>query len=551
MARFVTLLALAVCFVHSQGVVRVLNFTKAGRDVTAEWQKAASGMTERDTVKVCFDSGKYYLSGTVEMLCNVAVTGKGASKSTLVCRAASRFTDDCFIKAAGHRTRTIAVDVSNVGINLEKHKGMLWNINSAKYLLKIYHANRVGIKGCSSYIDNASCTNVNIRNSSNVNVCSCKFINYNNCRTGGILWFTGDAQNVLVEGNDFKKSGNDETVAFFGTWGDAWNPSYKAALSVKKNISVSGNSFYLESGNNGYNVPMTMFFSLYNHEGAKRSEIAAKVDGFRVNNNKIVVAGDVRCLFFVQKEQNTTSKNVSFTQNDIKMLETASTEVGSRSLFRIVDYSHGEDAYEISGNVIDNKSVVINGGYNYNYLLDVDGAKIDFSGNKMSSVVHADERGCGVTAINAYGYGGVVNMRNNSLSGLHKLSNLSVSGNETIEHVSILAENNKFEGNTTIYCNNISRLDLKFVGNEFNSLNWEYFLQEFAKTGTLIFKNNVVRAENGGGGLLAHYAASQVGSMYFENVEVCSNIFKGIETANLLENIVKVKSKKVSGNKFY
>ena len=81
-------------FLLSQGTVRVLNFKKSGQDVTAAWQRAAAGLAERDTVKVNFGAGTYYLSGTVEMLCNLTMSGAGSAKTSLKCRVNSRFTDD-------------------------------------------------------------------------------------------------------------------------------------------------------------------------------------------------------------------------------------------------------------------------------------------------------------------------------------------------------------------------------------------------------------------------------------------------------------------------
>lgn len=548
MARFVTLLVLAVCFVHSQGVVRVLNFTKAGRDVTAEWQKAASGMTERDTVKVCFGSGKYYLSGTVEMLCNVAVTGKGASKSTLVCRAASRFTDDCFIKAAGHRTRTIAVDVSNVGINLEKHNGMLWDINSAKYLLKIYHANRVGIKGCSSYIDNAVCTNMSARNCSNIDIENCNFVNYNNSHDGGILWFTGNTEDVLIAKNDFKKAGNDEVIAFYGTHADDWNADYKADVVHKKNINVSGNKFWLSGSEN---QPLTLAFNLLNAEGQQRSEIPAEVRNVVYSGNEIVVAGDVRNIFSFQLEQNTTGEDISCTNNKISCLPSSSAKGSTRSIFNIVDYTDGRSPFAISGNEIDcNATVLDTFGYNSFYLLSADGAHIDFSGNKVTASAVAGEKQSGITGLYVRQAGGQFNLSNNNIAGLFVLASLSATQGGNITSVAVNAAGNRFEGRTTLFCNNIDRLDLNFDGNVFTSTSWEYFLQEFAKTGTLVFRNNIVNATNGGGSLLSHYSKVSTKSMRFERLEVQNNKFSGVSATQVLTNITNVNKRVVSGNRF-
>lgn len=547
MTRLLSVVVLAMCVLLSQGTVRVLNFKKSGQDVTAAWQRAAAGLTERDTVKVNFGAGTYYLSGTVEMLCNLTMTGKGSAKTTLKCRVNSRFSDDCFIKAAGHRGRTIAVRVTNMGIDLEKHKGMAWDLSSAKYLLKIYHADRVDIKSVSSYIDNAVCTNLNMRCCNNVTVTSCSLTNYNNNHDGGILWLSGNTEKVLVANNEFKKQGNDEVVGFYGTGADAWSAGTKTALAYKRNIKVCDNKLWL-SGSTGQ--PLTVAFSMFNVEGQKSSNVAADVRDVTFSGNDITVAGDVRCIFAFQKEKNTTGKNIRYTNNTVRCLAESSVKGSARAIFRVVDHSEAKVPFVISSNVIDNKAAVLGAdGYNYYNLLDIDGATVEFDGNKVTSVKDVANKQSGIVGMYVNNAGGKVNMRNNVLKGLSVLASLSVTKG-SIENIEINASGNRFEGGTTIFCNNLDRLDLNFSGNEFLSTNWEYFLQEFAKTGTLVFRNNVVTANKGGGSLLAHYSNVPTKNMRFERLEVCNNKFYGIQSSDLLNNITNVKRRVVSGNTF-
>ena len=75
-------------------------------------------------------------------------------------------------------------------------------------------------------------------------------------------------------------------------------------------------------------------------------------------------------------------------------------------------------------------------------------------------------------------------------------------------------------------------------------------MQEFAKTGTLVFRNNVVTANKGGGSLLAHYSNVPTKDMRFERLEVCNNKFYGIQSTELLKNMTNVKRRVVSGNTF-
>ncbi len=547
MTRFFSLVVLAMCVLLSQGTVRVLNFKKSGQDVTAAWQRAAAGLAERDTVKVNFGAGTYYLSGTVEMLCNLTMSGKGSAKTTLKCRVNSRFTDDCFIKAAGHLGRTIAVEVANMGIDLEKHKGMAWNVNSAKYLLKIYHADRVCIKSVSSYIDNAVCTNLNMRCCSNVAVTGCSLTNYNNNHDGGILWLSGNTENVLVSNNEFRKQGNDEVVGFYGTGNDAWSAGTNAKSAYKRNIKVCNNKLWL-SGAAGQ--PLTMAFSMFNVEGQKSSNVAADVRDVTFSGNEITVAGDVRCIFAFQREQNTTGKNIRYANNTVRCLAESSVKGSARAIFRIVDHSEAKEPFVISGNVIDNKANVLGAdGYNYYNLLDIDGATVEFDGNNVSSTKDAANKQSGIVGMYVNNAGGKVNMKNNVLKGLCVLASLSVTKG-SIQGMEINASGNRFEGGTTIFCNNLDRLDLNLSNNEFFSTNWEYFLQEFAKTGTLVFRNNVVTANKGGGSLLSHYSNVPTKNMHFERLEVCNNKFYGIQSTELLKNMTNVKHRVVSGNTF-
>ena len=77
-----------------------------------------------------------------------------------------------------------------------------------------------------------------------------------------------------------------------------------------------------------------------------------------------------------------------------------------------------------------------------------------------------------------------------------------------------------------------------------------FFLQEFATEGALVFKNNEVHAQNGQ--LMTHWSSTPTSAMRFHTLEETGNTFYGTKgEKEVLRNITNVQHKDVSGNIYY
>ena len=78
-----------------------------------------------------------------------------------------------------------------------------------------------------------------------------------------------------------------------------------------------------------------------------------------------------------------------------------------------------------------------------------------------------------------------------------------------------------------------------------------FFLQEFASRGTLVFSNNDVTINKGNGQLMTHWdKKNSTNNMRFDRLEVNNNIFRGVKSEqDLFQNITNVKKRKVRNNR--
>ena len=142
-------------------------------------------------------------------------------------------------------------------------------------------------------------------------------------------------------------------------------------------------------------------------------------------------------------------------------------------------------------------------------------------------------------------------MRNNVCKGLARIA--TIESSKGIAPFSVNAVNNYFQGRTTLSCNNVERLDLNFRNNTFDCNYPVFFLQNFAKTGKVLFNNNKVTVSTGNGTFMYPPAGkASTSSMKFERLEIMGNEFHGIKSQNeMVDNITNVKKRKIKSNAFY
>lgn len=555
----------------SHARVVTINLSSLGSsDITEGLRSRLSSLTYSDKAIILMDQpGTFVLRGTVTGNCSVEMKGLGVDKSVIELDngtnrgAFKAFTDDTFLEFTGTQEHPITVDMMDLSIRLKEHSGYWWvedykNRSSSmqeKYAVKIYHASRVNIERVNSTMQNAVITNFNLRVCHNVTVKDCVITNYNNCYTGGNLWFQGEVKNVLVTNNTFNKYGNDEALAFYAITTNAYDFKTQHPTDCEKsNISVTNNVFnYGYKGKGKFEITNDMLVNVSSIQNANHSH-GAHLRNFSFTGNVFNISDVVKTslrLFFGTNDShsnvliadnkfmnNPLKTNVKFYKNDILVKD------NSRSV--------KTDTIMIKENKFVNNADIVNtsDGAGLSHIT-MEGGNVIFMANQITNNVTTSKitgKDTGGQLLWAASSGGFIKMKDNVCRGLAKIA--SVMTSDGIDDFTIEAYNNYFQGDTRIYCKKVKRLDLNFTGNTFKSNNMNFFLQEFAAEGSVTFNSNDVTAANGQ--LMTHWDnKTSTNSMRFKHLEVRNNVFKGVkDERSLLTNCTNSKRRKVSGNSF-
>lgn len=537
---------------------QVVTVSKMKGELTACLRGIFKGLNSSDMVVINFDKpGNYVLKGTVECNSNIEIKGVGSKKVTIVLDKSNdtdgfkAFTDDTFIKAAGTREHPITVSIHDVAINLKQHKGIWWE-NAEKFGVKIYHAQKVDIQRVNCYADNAKFTNFDLRVCSNISFKNCNITNYNNCTTGGNLWIRGETCNVEITDNTFRKYGNDEVLGFFEATADAHTG--RQAIVKRENILVSDNQFIYEAARgincrNLFNDVLVSYFSLEDNY-VERGGCHSKNVTF--TNNKFEINALCRVTLSVGFSENDTQENVAIVENVFENQPKNTKEKYYHLDILVKDKSKKRNPIYFCANTISNHTPVVNSyGATGNTIVMLRGGHIQMEGNIINDYAPSSpltNETLGTTLLWCGEQGGKATLLNNEATGMKMLA--AVSEGAGIDSFIINAYDNRFEGDTRIYCNNVRRLYLLFNRNTFISSDMNFFLQEFATEGALVFRNNEVHAQNGQ--LMTHWSSTPTSSMHFNNLEVTGNTFYGTNgEKDVLRNITNVKHRDVSGNIYH
>ena len=80
--------------------------------------------------------------------------------------------------------------------------------------------------------------------------------------------------------------------------------------------------------------------------------------------------------------------------------------------------------------------------------------------------------------------------------------------------------------------------------------NLNFFLEDFADKGTVVFNNNDVTVKDGKGRFMTHWSKRSLNKMRFDRLEVRDNVMRGIKSeSDLFCNVTNVKKRKVSNNR--
>ena len=186
------------------------------------------------------------------------------------------------------------------------------------HLIKMSYTDGVTLYKVKSMLMNGPITNVDIRTSKNVIIRDCEFINYNGLQpqntTGGILWFRGNLENVLITGNTLEKFGNDEVLAFWELEYSAGSgnpqppvigtPENKIAYITRNNIQITNNNVIYKLPDIAKNHPelnpyarIDVLIAFYEGNAANFAPYGGIFKDVLVANNKLELLHPTRYVF--------------------------------------------------------------------------------------------------------------------------------------------------------------------------------------------------------------------------------------------------------------
>lgn len=558
-----TCLALIACMAALMAQARTINIDVSAikGDLTQQLREMCGKATYDDVVVLNFGEGTYTVYGTIRMQCSVVIRGAGRDKTTIVLdngtdrNGFKAFTDDTYFRITGTLKNSITASISDVSFRIKEHKGIWWNEKGVeRYAVKIYHGSRVDIHDVDSYMENANITNFNLHVCSNVSITGCNITNYNNSETGGCLWIRGEMHNVTVKGNKFYKYGKDETLAVFDRVVDNTS-NYIRGKASRTNIFIEDNEFYYGDykGKGAAKDPESncgMVFSLFTDH--RQSADKCETRNFHLRGNKFHISDvSTRCIY-IGFDPADTHRDIYIENNEI-----VNNDIGRDYAFyhkdiELHDLSSCGDTIHISGNSVRNKAEVLNSSGTTGYMfLQMRGGIASVSNNRIVNEVTTIKRTgkpYGMQLIWCQVEGGDVTLTGNVCKGLSHIA--YVGGGDGTPLFTLNARNNQFQGDTRIYSHKIKKMNLIFTGNTFKSSNKTFFLQEFPPQGSVVFTNNDVTINGGGGQFMTHSSKTSARSMRFDRLEVRNNVFKGVNSEReMLQNVTNVKKRTVKGNK--
>lgn len=531
------------------------------KDVTALLRTQLSHLPTNDYAIITLSKkGLYYLSGTVVAKCNVTLSGCGSKSKFILCNGSDNkdfkaFTDDTFLEFIGTKNHPISVDIQNLSIDLQEHTGFWW-LNSpngkrnAKFAVKIYHAHRVNVNKVNSTLKNALCTTFDLRVCTNISFSNCRLTNFNNCSEGGIIWIEGATSNVNITNNVLNKYGNDEALGIYGSHQEINNGHISFGNTSKKNIHISGNIFnYGYNGKDKTKVMNDVLISLFSN-GYENGYVCTMED-LEFSDNRFNISDPMRITLQFKVDTPDTYNRLLVQNNTfLNTTENSGGEQFYKTDIKITDKSNfsQQPSIEISNNSFVNESAVLTqwGSTGLSHI-QLAGGNVLFSGNTTNDEQAQEHKKGGILAyITA---GSILNLEDNNAKGLAMIGCISDAGG--VDNVVINASNNIFEGITTIYSDKVQQIDVNFTNNTFRSDNMNFFLQEFAKEGTVVFNHNNVTVKGGGGELMTHWANTNTMNMRFHNLEVIGNSFFGVDNVQkMLINMQNVRQKTIRNNSF-
>lgn len=503
--------------------------------------KAVKGLSVDDHVILNFDkAGTYEIDGTIHIECSTTIKGVGSDSTKVIIREGrfangkSKMLDDCFFginageAISGTTDDRIQFEMRDITFETAPHKGIWWE-NNEKLLVKVYDACELTVENVAYHTRDATITCLDLRDCSNVLVQNCTFENYNNTITGGCLWSRGVQRNVVIRDNVFKKYGNDEALAMWGS-----NHDY---VSEMKNITVENNEFvYDNKTDSKTEYPIHVFISFI-HSEDEDIKYECIIDSVFFRNNKITMNADYTCNMALVFDKLARIGHFEISGNEFVNTAKCSSVQGYHTDISIRAGGIAEAPIIVRDNYVRSDFQVINDGGSGAYTFaGVANTSVLFKGNVIDSK-HP------VALL--WGHGGDIDVKleRNTAS---TLGNTAILSDYTfINKARIEATDNVLNGDTRIYCNNIAELEIVYNNNTLNCNDYLLLIQEGAPKTSVIFNGNTINALTGKGTMYANYSGAPC---HFSNIQVKNNIFRGVRKSDIENAFSKARTKSINNN---
>ena len=513
------------------------------------------------TVKILFDrAGTYYLDRSLRIHCNLEMEAVKDAKIVVV--NDFTFKDNGVISVSVPRRYRLKVDIRNLDVELERHEGIGFN-NKAYYLFKFYNCKAVNFTGCSTSLHNGKMTSLQLVSCNNITVRNNTFVNYNNCREGGIIWLVGSCENVAIADNTFMKYGNDEVIGFYNGNLTHHNRTDYERRVVRKDITISGNSITYErpswvKADSIINMDRLISFvpSVLQNKGDDPSTFFFQ--NVELSGNVFNIRERATRLISLRTDERTRYSNITFA-NNIVNIDIKNPNTQSLVLFNLSSKgdSKTNEPIKIIGNKLTGRMSKLDNGKNptcyfayvSNVNLMVSSNTMDVAGSNNSVVKNNTDKSVEPSADNT-----IITLLNNTFKRLYLLCSINRSNDSGLTaSFTLKAHRNLLEGQTKIYTRNLARADIEYRDNTFNCTGYELLFQNFARQGTLTFTDNTVNFSGRTDYCLYANYEKTGNTDRFTTFDFSNNTIRGVQASKLRTDNIPVarRGARLAGNSFW
>lgn len=532
-----------------------------------------SSASHRVHVKVDLtEPGDYYITERLFINCDFTIEGCENARIIVNFPDQAACIDDCFIhfsNSNGDRSYYSRLRTVIKNVTFDVHPNHHWKTKEdgttpeELYYIKIYYPILLHIDNVKMALANHPISNIDIRSGQNILIENCILENYHdniNCNIGGNLWLRAMIHNVKIINNIFKKTGNDEALAFFGHYSDDGLVHHASEVPEdgfcrKQNIIVSNNVFeYGDPSTTEETITNDCLISLIDVTSTQSGTLKHVYDNITFEGNTIIINDLTKRVFNCMNKHFTKVRNVCFINNNIKI----NGFTASSSFCEIFVFDNqGDDVnsiYQIKGNRVFNKAKITDGNHTMLYFLLQNGGIVSVLDNYLkiyedSSDTTQEHRKFYFFWLNKRDSS--LRIENNHIEGCYLFGSISCttsSGEEAINYANVLIKNNFIKGGSSIYTHNIGWLVLNIEDNYIESEQYVIALHDYGNSGYFCYKNNHVVSRFSGTPTF-YYTTSGCNA---NRVCIVNNVFENVTSSILttLNNYVSVSNRKELNNSY-